>query len=141
MLLKETHTQTDLVFDINITIKGKTDMPDISLQSSGKPDNDADNNQGLAAELARPQLAKPPMYKVVLMNDDYTPMEFVVGVLIKFFNLTVETATRVMLKVHTEGRAVCGVYSRDIAETKVQQVNEFSKENQQPLLCDLEIDG
>jgi len=141
MLLKETDTQTDLVFDINITIEGKPDMPDISLQSSGKPDSDADNNQGLAAELSRPQLAKPPMYKVVLMNDDYTPMEFVVGVLIKFFNLTVETATRVMLKVHTEGKAVCGVYSRDIAETKVQQVNEFSKENQQPLLCDLEIDA
>jgi ATP-dependent Clp protease adaptor protein ClpS len=141
MLLKETDTQTDLVFDINITIKGKSDMLDITLQSSGKPDSNADNNQGLAAELTRPKLAKPPMYKVVLMNDDYTPMEFVVGVLIKFFNLTVETATRVMLKVHTEGRAVCGVYSRDIAETKVQQVNEFSKENQQPLLCDLEIDA
>lgn len=141
MLLKETDTQTDLVFDTNLTITGKYDMPDISLQSSGKPDSHADNQQGLAAELARPQLAKPPMYKVMLMNDDYTPMEFVVGVLIKFFNLTVETATRVMLKVHTEGRAVCGVYSRDIAETKVQQVNEFSKENQQPLLCDLEIDA
>jgi ATP-dependent Clp protease adaptor protein ClpS len=141
MLLKETDTQTDLVFDINMTIEGKSDMPDISLQSSAKPDNHADNNQGLAAQLTRPQLAKPPMYKVVLMNDDYTPMEFVVGVLIKFFNLTVETATRVMLKVHTEGRAVCGVYSRDIAETKVQQVNEFSKEHQQPLMCDLEIDA
>lgn len=141
MLLKETDTQTDLVFDTNLTITGRYDMPDISLQSSGKPDTDADNQQGLAAELARPQRAKPPMYKVMLMNDDYTPMEFVVGVLIKFFNLTVETATRVMLKVHTEGRAVCGVYSRDIAETKVQQVNEFSKENQQPLLCDLEIDA
>lgn len=141
MLLKETHKQTDLVLEINIAMKGKSHMPDIRLQSSGKPDKDADNNQGLAAELTRPQLAKPPMYKVVLMNDDYTPMEFVVGVLIKFFNLTVETATRVMLKVHTEGRAVCGVYSRDIAETKVQQVNEFSKENHQPLLCDLEIDA
>lgn len=141
MLLKETHKQADLVLEINIAMKVKSHMPDIRLQSPGKPDKDGDNNQGLAAELTRPQLAKPPMYKVVLMNDDYTPMEFVVGVLIKFFNLTVETATRVMLKVHTEGRAVCGVYSRDIAETKVQQVNEFAKEHHQPLLCDLEIDA
>jgi ATP-dependent Clp protease adaptor protein ClpS len=140
MLLKETDTQTDLVSADSFVTEGKPIMSDIRLQSPREPDNRPDGNQGLAAELTRPQLAKPPMYKVVLMNDDYTPMEFVVGVLIKFFHLTPETATRVMLKVHTEGRAVCGVFSRDVAETKVQQVNEFSRENQQPLLCDLEID-
>lgn len=111
------------------------------LRAQAQNSEQGDGNTGLAIAPSEPKLKKPPLYKVVLMNDDYTPMEFVVGVLIKFFNLTVETATRVMLKVHTEGRAVCGVYSRDIAETKVQQVNEFSKEHQQPLMCDLEIDA
>ena len=140
MLLKETDTQTDLVSAGSFVTEGKPIMSDIRLQSPREADNHPDGNQGLAAELTRPQLAKPPRYKVILMNDDYTPMEFVVSVLINFFHLTSETATRVMLKVHTEGRAVCGVFSRDVAETKVQQVNEFSRENHQPLLCDLEID-
>lgn len=140
MLLKETDKQTDLVSAGSFVAVGKPIMSDIHLQSPRKSDSSPDDHQGVAAELTRPQLAKPPMFKVMLMNDDYTPMEFVVGVLIKFFHLTPETSTRVMLKVHTEGRAVCGVFSRDVAETKVQQVNEFSRENQQPLLCDLEID-
>jgi ATP-dependent Clp protease adaptor protein ClpS len=140
MLLKETDKQTDLVSAGSFVAEGKPIMSDIHLQSQRESDNRPDDHQGVAAELTRPQLAKPPMFKVMLMNDDYTPMEFVVGVLIKFFHLTPEAATRVMLKVHTEGRAVCGVFSRDVAETKVQQVNEFSRENQQPLLCDLEID-
>lgn len=78
------------------------------------------------------------MYKVVLLNDDYTPMEFVVRVLEIFFNMDRETATRVMLAVHTRGKGVCGVYTRDIAETKVTQVNEYSRENQHPLLCSME---
>lgn len=115
-------------------------MHDIHLHTPGAPGQHPDHNQGLITEEARPQLAKPPLYKVLLLNDDYTPMEFVVGVLLRFFHMPVEKATQIMLKVHTEGKAVCGVYSRDIAETKAQQVNEFSRENQQPLLCDVEID-
>lgn len=141
MLLKETDTQSDLMCGITSVMTGNLNMQEIHLHTPGTPGQQPDDDRGVAAELTRPQLAKPPMYKVVLMNDDYTPMEFVVGVLIKFFHLNVETATRVMLKVHTEGRAVCGVYSRDVAETKVNQVNEFSREHQQPLLCDLEIDS
>ena len=92
----------------------------------------------LLVEESKPRVKKPPMYKVVLLNDDYTPMEFVVQVLETFFNMDRERATRVMLAVHTKGKGVCGIYTRDIAETKVAQVNEFSRENQHPLLCSME---
>lgn len=81
---------------------------------------------------------KPPMYKVVLLNDDYTPMEFVVYILENFFKMNREKATRIMLHVHTRGKGVCGVYTRDVAETKVAQVNEYSRINNHPLLCAME---
>lgn len=93
---------------------------------------------GLAVEPAKPRLKRPPLYKVILMNDDYTPMEFVVHVLEHFFYKDKEQATRIMLHVHTRGVGVCGVFSKDVAETKVTQVNEFSRANQHPLLCDME---
>ncbi len=93
---------------------------------------------GLVLEEAKPKLKKPPLYKVVLLNDDYTPMDFVVSVLEMFFNLPREKATRIMLQVHTQGKGVCGVFSKEIAETKVHQVNTYSRENQHPLLCTLE---
>ncbi|UCE31449.1 MAG: ATP-dependent Clp protease adapter ClpS [Burkholderiales bacterium] len=80
----------------------------------------------------------PPMYQVLLLNDDYTPMEFVVAVLQKFFSMGREQATQVMLKVHREGRGVCGVYPRDIAATKVEQVGSFSRQHQHPLQCVME---
>ena len=83
--------------------------------------------------------SKPPMlYKVVLFNDDYTTMDFVIEVLQIFFAMNRERATQVMLKVHQEGSAVCGVYPRDIAETKVAQVSEFAKQREHPLRCELE---
>ncbi len=93
---------------------------------------------GLALQEAKPKLKPPPLYKVVLLNDDYTPMEFVVQVLETFFSMSREQATQVMLHVHTRGKGVCGVYSREIAETKVALVNDFSRRNQHPLLCALE---
>ena len=93
---------------------------------------------GLAVEPARPKLKRPPLYKVILLNDDYTPMEFVVHVLEHFFRMDREKATRVMLHVHTRGVGVCGVFTKDIAETKVRQVNEVARANQHPLLCDME---
>jgi ATP-dependent Clp protease adaptor protein ClpS len=96
------------------------------------------NHDGLALEEARPKLKKPQMYKVVLLNDDYTPMEFVVEVLETFFGMSREKATRIMLHVHTRGKGVCGVFTRDIAETKVAQVNEYSRTHQHPLLCAME---
>jgi ATP-dependent Clp protease adaptor protein ClpS len=80
----------------------------------------------------------PPMYQVILLNDDYTPMEFVVVVLETFFNMARERATQVMLHVHTRGKGVCGVFSREVAESKVAQVNEFSRVHQHPLLCTME---
>ncbi|NVN81457.1 MULTISPECIES: ATP-dependent Clp protease adapter ClpS [unclassified Vibrio] len=82
---------------------------------------------------------KPPaMYNVVLNNDDYTPMDFVIEILKRFFSLDIEKATEVMLKVHYEGKAICGTYSAEIAETKVAQVTMYSKENEHPLLCTME---
>ena len=78
------------------------------------------------------------MYKVILLNDDYTPMEFVVQVLESFFNKDAITSTRIMLEVHTKGKGVCGIYPHDIANTKVMQVNQYARQNQHPLMCDLE---
>lgn len=92
----------------------------------------------LVVEEAKPKLKKPPLYKVILLNDDYTPMEFVVEVLEIFFRMNREQATHVMLAVHTHGKGVCGIYTRDIAETKMAQVNQYSRENQHPLLCEIE---
>lgn len=97
-----------------------------------------DDGTGLATAPAKPALKKPPLYKVVLMNDDYTPMEFVVLVLERFFRMNREKATQIMLAVHTQGKGVCGIYPRDVAETKAYEVNEFSRENQHPLLCEVE---
>lgn len=94
----------------------------------------------LALEEAPPQLKRPPMYKVVMLNDDYTPMDFVVEILELFFGADREKATQLMLQVHTQGKAVCGVYTRDIAETKAAQVNQFAREHQHPLLCEIEAD-
>ena len=99
-----------------------------------------DYESGTTATLEKPKLKKPPLYKVLLINDDYTPMDFVVEVLRSFFSMNVETATQVMLKVHTEGKGVCGVFSKDVAESKATQVNDYSRECEQPLLCSIEVD-
>ena len=97
-----------------------------------------DGGTGLVVEEAAPKLKRPPLYQVVLINDDYTPMEFVVDVLERFFAMDRTTATRVMLEVHTRGKGVCGVFTYEIAETKVSQVTSYSREHQHPLLCTLE---
>ncbi|MDR0577693.1 MAG: ATP-dependent Clp protease adapter ClpS [Candidatus Accumulibacter sp.] len=89
-------------------------------------------------ETRKSKLAPPPLYTVSLLNDDFTPMDFVVHVLQRFFSMNREQATRVMLKVHLEGRGVCGTYPRDIAATKVEQVSGFARENQHPLACIME---
>ena len=89
-------------------------------------------------EAQRSKLKPPPMFKVMLLNDDYTPMEFVVVVLQKFFSMTRERATQVMLKVHREGIGICGIYPRDVASTKVQQVAAYSRKHQHPLQCVME---
>ena len=95
-------------------------------------------DESLIVQEAKPKLKRPPLFKVILINDDYTPMEFVVHVLEVFFSLDRETATRIMLEVHTRGKGICGIYTHEIAETKVSQVNCYSRENQHPLLCTME---
>ena len=106
------------------------------LMSSDQVDIEHDEDILLAPE--EPKLEIPSMYNVVMFNDDFTPMEFVVEVLETFFNKDREAATRVMLTVHTMGKAVCGSYTRDIAETKAAQVNQYARESQHPLLCEIE---
>jgi ATP-dependent Clp protease adaptor protein ClpS len=100
--------------------------------------SDWEREGGLAVEQARPKLKQPRKFRVILLNDDYTPMEFVVQILIKFFAMNPELATKVMLTVHTNGKAVCGEYSYEIAETKVEQVNDYARKHQHPLLCLME---
>lgn len=86
------------------------------------------------------EVKPPPMYKVILVNDDYTPMDFVIEVLQRYFSLTIEKATEMMLAVHYKGRAICGVYTAEVAETKVAQVTRYARENDHPLLCKMERD-
>lgn len=116
----------------------------IPLLNSNNPDEPDEHRGGNGlSEVLVPEETKlkpPPLYRVVLLNDDYTPMEFVVDVLRYFFGMNTETATRVMLKVHTEGKGVCGVYPREIAETKAVQVNEHARASEHPLMCDIEVD-
>ena len=108
--------------------------PDLTMSQQ----TEQQQQRGVVVEEAKPEVARPPLYQVVLLNDDFTPMDFVVVVLETFFNMTRELATQVMLHVHTRGKGVCGVFTREVAETKVTQVNEFSRANQHPLLCTLE---
>lgn len=104
----------------------------MSGEESPRPDS------AIAVAEAKPEVKQPPLYQVVLLNDDYTPMEFVVDVLERFFRMNRSAATRVMLEVHTRGKGVCGQFTYEIAETKVSQVATYSRENQHPLMCTLE---
>ena len=116
----------------------------IRLTMAGKNGNGADGEggdgegkTGLVTK-TRPKTKRPSLYKVLLLNDDYTPMEFVVHVLERFFNKGREDATRIMLHVHHKGVGICGVYTYEIAETKVAQVMDFARQNQHPLQCTME---
>ena len=106
------------------------------IKNHSEEENDHDT--GLVVQESRPDVEEPKRYRVILVNDDFTPMEFVVEILRIFFNLGEEEATRIMLNVHTKGKGVCGVFSKDIAETKVVMVNEFAREHEHPLLCTME---
>jgi len=109
--------------------------------SNKEQHNAPGSGDGLALQEARPKVRKPPLYKVVILNDDYTPMEFVVEVLQRFFSLSREKATSIMLHVHTRGRGVAGIYTYEIAETKVVMVNDYAREHDHPLQCTLEETG
>ena len=106
--------------------------------SKRRPDIDRGDSYDLAVEEARPKIKEPPLYRVVLINDDYTPMEFVVNILESIFSMERTRATRVMLEVHTKGKGICGVYNFEIAETKVAQVMGIAQQQQHPLLCEVE---
>ena len=123
-----------------IPLRMSTGLPGPNNSDDGN-DERIDPDSGFAAITEKPKLQKPPLYKVVLINDDYTPMDFVVEVLCSFFAMNVEKATQIMLKVHTEGKGVCGVFGKYVAETKAAQVNEYARECEQPLLCSVEIDS
>lgn len=120
---------------LNTQLQLNTDLS-IRLQNEGQ-DDDPYYEGGIAVESAKPKLKPPTMYKVLMLNDDYTPMEFVVEVLQTFFNKSGEQATQIMLDVHNKGAAVCGIFTKDIAETKAAVVNDYSRECQYPLLCEV----
>jgi ATP-dependent Clp protease adaptor protein ClpS len=125
----------------NFTTVVRTALP-VTNGQNDRNDDELHRGVGIREALAPDELKlkPPPLYRVVLLNDDYTPMEFVVEILRQFFGMNTETATRVMLKVHTEGKGVCGVYPKEIAETKAIQVNEHARAAEHPLLCDIEVD-
>ena len=108
-------------------------MPDLPFKDDGDGD--------LLLQEAKPQLQKPPMYKVLLLNDDFTPMDFVVSILQKIFYKNKEDAVKITMNVHTSGVGVCGVFTKDIAETKAEQVVVYAQENQHPLQCTIEEMG
>lgn len=108
------------------------------MAQKDKEKHEEGQDSGVAVQESRPEVKEPPRFKVILLNDDFTPMDFVVEVLQTFFGMDRENATRIMLHVHTKGKGVCGVYTRDIAETKVAQVSRFAREHQHPLLCTME---
>jgi len=113
------------------------DANDGADDTGGNGVTDGENQVGVATK-TRTRTKKPRQYKVLMLNDDYTPMEFVVMCLKRFFRMDLEQATRVMLHVHQKGVGVCGVFPYEVAETKVNQVMDFAKENQHPLQCTLE---
>ena len=111
--------------------------PAIAAGEDANDDGDSDEQIGIATK-TKTKPKRPSQYRVLLLNDDYTPMEFVVMVLKRFFGMDLEEATRVMLHVHQKGVGVCGVFPYEVAETKVNQVMDFAKQNQHPLQCTLE---
>jgi len=122
-------------FNRQIPVGNRPVMGDDADKGSGGDDDDT--NLGIATK-TRAKTKKPSPYKVLILNDDYTPMEFVVLVLKRFFNMDIDEATRVMLHVHQKGVGVCGTFSYEVAETKVTQVMDFARKNEHPLQCTLE---
>jgi ATP-dependent Clp protease adaptor protein ClpS len=114
------------------------------IRAAGPDDDDVDGGAGDGgggtgvATKTKPKTKKPSMYRVLLMNDDYTPMEFVVHVLERYFNKDAQEATQIMLHVHQKGIGVCGIFPFEIAETKVMQVTDLARKNQHPLQCTME---
>ena len=113
-------------------------LPFIYMENMGGEPSRPEFDGGVVLEESKADLAPPPLYQIVMLDDDFTPMEFVVDVLQMFFGMTREKATQIMLTVHTQGRASCGTFTRDVAETKAAQVIKYARENQHPLMCEVE---
>jgi ATP-dependent Clp protease adaptor protein ClpS len=122
----------------NIIRSASSVIPRAKMSENGRRGED-EPGTGVVVK-AKPKTKKPSMYKVLMLNDDYTPMEFVVHILERFFNKNRQEATRIMLHVHRRGVGVCGVYTYEVAETKVTQVMDFARQHQHPLQCTLEKD-
>ena len=118
---------------------GERESQELAWMSGPEKRDDNGTTTGVVVK-AKPKTKKPSMYKVLMLNDDYTPMEFVVHILERFFHKTREEATRIMLHVHRRGVGVCGVFTYEVAETKVTQVMDFARQHQHPLQCTLEKD-
>lgn len=131
--------EADTQLWLSMTAPGGAVAYPVAIDDDNEDGNDdgGDSEIGVATK-TRTKPKKPSQYKVLLLNDDYTPMEFVVAVLKRFFNMDMEQATRVMLQVHQHGIGVCGIFTYEVAETKVNQVMDCAKENQHPLQCTLE---
>lgn len=120
-------------------IHSNADDNDNDAPGGGNPSTGTGTGVGVATR-TKPKTQKPGLYKVLMLNDDYTPMEFVVFCLQRFFRMSIEDATRVMLHVHQRGVGVCGIFTYEVAETKVNQVIDFAREHQHPLQCTMEKD-
>jgi ATP-dependent Clp protease adaptor protein ClpS len=128
-----------MMFRVSTLFPARAMAESNNVRAMADKDDGAPGSPGVGiATRTRAKAKKPSMYKVLLLNDDYTPMEFVVMVLQRFFNMDIEQATQVMLHVHQQGVGVCGVFSYEVAETKVNQVMDAARQNQHPLQCTLE---
>jgi ATP-dependent Clp protease adaptor protein ClpS len=127
-----------MIFPFNSSFNSDDGDQDQDNGSGSDINREINTGTGLIAEKSKLKPKKPPLYKVLLLNDDYTPMEFVVILLMRFFGKSQEQAEQIMLHVHTKGVGVCGVFPREIAETKVRMVTDFANENQHPLQCTME---
>ena len=104
----------------------------------GPQEDQEDEGTSVAVATVKPKLKKPPLYRVIIFNDDYTPMEFVVYVLQTFFGIDRDKATQIMLAIHTRGKGVCGIFTKEVAETKAARVNNFARTNEHPLISEIE---
>ena len=130
---------TNLAFDTGKSVSNRTnnDKAEEDLRMAGENNDDSGD---LAVKEAPPEVKKPKMYRVIMLNDDYTPMEFVVHVLESFFTMDRQMATKVMLEVHSKGKGICGIFPYDLAETKASQVIEYARKNEHPLICTVETE-
>jgi ATP-dependent Clp protease adaptor protein ClpS len=127
----------DMVFDPLFPRNDDAPQPPDQGDSDNQGTTESENETGLLLK-PRPKTKKPSMYKVLLLNDDYTPMEFVVHILERFFSKNRQEATDIMLHVHRRGVGICGIFTYEVAETKVAQVMDFARANEQPLQCTME---